>query len=240
MSVSSLCKGRLVVVIAVRLVGFGGGRAMTSDAVLRGARALTLPSVLFTSGLAGHVAAGGVTPAASALVPLFVLTVLAVAAFAMAPISPARAVVLMVGGQGLLHAVLHRHGHDNHVWHRFWCGRGVLAERFSPDDAFGRSGTAWFRDAVDDRRAPDHAVRASGCGGRGWGMAGGRGAGFRHGAGTRCATGRQCVADGRCRGPRRPRWRGCQLSTPSAWLEPTVSSPWLGVGSGLRLPPRPT
>jgi hypothetical protein len=83
---------------------------MTSEAVVRWARALTLPSVLFTSGLAGHVAAGGVTPAASALVPLFVLTVLAVAAFAMAPISPARAGVLMVGGQGLLHAALQLFG----------------------------------------------------------------------------------------------------------------------------------
>ena len=83
---------------------------MTSDAALRWVRALTLPSVLFTSALAGHVAGGGVIPAASVLVPLFVLTLLAVTAFAMAPISPARAVVLMVGGQGLLHAALQLFG----------------------------------------------------------------------------------------------------------------------------------
>jgi hypothetical protein len=83
---------------------------MTSDAVLRWVRALTLASLLFTSGLAGHAIAGGVTPAASMLVFLFVLTLLAVAAFAMAPLGPARAVVLMVGGQGLLHATLQLFG----------------------------------------------------------------------------------------------------------------------------------
>jgi hypothetical protein len=38
---------------------------MTSDAALRWVRALTLPSVLFTSALAGHVAGGGVIPAGS-------------------------------------------------------------------------------------------------------------------------------------------------------------------------------
>ena len=94
---------------------------MTSDAVLRRVRALTLPSVLFISGLAGHVAAGGVTPAASVLVPLFVLTVLAVAPFAGAPISPARVMALLVGGQGLLHVALQllggtAVGHDNCGW----------------------------------------------------------------------------------------------------------------------------
>jgi hypothetical protein len=132
MSVSSLCKERLVVVIAVRLVAFGSGQAMTSDAVLRWARALTLPSVLFTSGLAGHVAAGGVTPAASALVPLFVLTVLAVAAFAMAPISPARAVVLMVGGQGLLHAALQLFGGTAVTATITMCGMGSGVDAVSP------------------------------------------------------------------------------------------------------------
>ena len=61
---------------------------MTSEAVLRRMRALTLPSVLFTTGLAGHAAAGGVTPAASVLVPLFVLTVVAVAQFVGEPYQP--------------------------------------------------------------------------------------------------------------------------------------------------------
>jgi hypothetical protein len=104
---------------------------MTSDAVLRWVRALTLASVLFTSGLAGHVAAGGVTPAASALVPLFVLTVLAVAAFAMAPISPARAVVLMVGGQGLLHAALQLFGGPRVTATITMCGMGSEVDAVS-------------------------------------------------------------------------------------------------------------
>jgi hypothetical protein len=79
---------------------------MTSDAVQRWVRGLTLPSVLFTTALAGHVAGDGVTPAASVLVPLFVLTVIAVAPFTVAPIRPAAAVALLLGGQGLLHAAL--------------------------------------------------------------------------------------------------------------------------------------
>jgi hypothetical protein len=85
---------------------FGGGKAMTSDAVLRWVRVLTLPSVLFSCALAGHAAAGGVTPDTSVLVPLFVLTVVAVASFAGASIRPAGAVALLVAGQGLLHAAL--------------------------------------------------------------------------------------------------------------------------------------
>lgn len=79
---------------------------MGSDAVLRGARVLTLPSVLFASGLGGHAAAGGVTPDPSLLVPLFVLTVFAVAPFVSAPMTPAWSMTLLVGGQGVLHAVL--------------------------------------------------------------------------------------------------------------------------------------
>jgi hypothetical protein len=80
--------------------------AMTSDAVLRWVRALTLPSVLFFSGLAGHATGDGVIPAASVLVVLFVFTVAAVAPFAWTPIRPAATVALLVGGQGLLHAAL--------------------------------------------------------------------------------------------------------------------------------------
>ena len=79
---------------------------MTSDVVLRWVRALTLASVLFTSGLAGHAAGGGLIPAASVLVSLFVLTAVAVALFAGAPVRPAAAVALLIGGQGLLHAAL--------------------------------------------------------------------------------------------------------------------------------------
>ena len=72
----------------------------------RQVRVLTLPSVLFATGLAGHVAADGVTPGTSVLIPLFVLTVVLVARFADAPTSPVRAVALLAGGQGLLHAAL--------------------------------------------------------------------------------------------------------------------------------------
>jgi hypothetical protein len=79
---------------------------MTSDSVRRGMRVLTLPSVLFTSGLAGHALAGGDMPSASVLVPLFLIIVLAVAPFAESASSPARSVVLLAGGQGLLHAAL--------------------------------------------------------------------------------------------------------------------------------------
>ena len=79
---------------------------MASDAALRGMRALTLPFVLFATGLAGHAAAGGVTPDASLLVPMFLLTVFAVVPFAGAPISPAWSMPLLVGGQGVLHAAL--------------------------------------------------------------------------------------------------------------------------------------
>jgi hypothetical protein len=72
----------------------------------RGMRALTLPSVLFTSGLAGHVAGDGPTPPGWVLVALFALTVVAVAPFTSAPLNPARVVALLIGGQGVLHAAL--------------------------------------------------------------------------------------------------------------------------------------
>jgi len=79
---------------------------MTSEAALRWMRVLTLPSMLFTSALAGHAAGDGVIPDASALVAVFVITVIAVAPFTAAPIRPARAVALLLVGQGLLHAAL--------------------------------------------------------------------------------------------------------------------------------------
>jgi hypothetical protein len=79
--------------------------AMTSDAV-RWVRALTLASVLFTGGLAGHAAADGFTPAISVLIPLFMLTVVAVGPFVGAPMSPAQIVASLLGGQVLLHAAL--------------------------------------------------------------------------------------------------------------------------------------
>jgi hypothetical protein len=79
---------------------------MASDEALRGARVLTLPSVLFASGLAGHATAGGVMPAPSLLASLFVVTVFAVAPFATGAIRPAWSMALLVGGQGVLHAAM--------------------------------------------------------------------------------------------------------------------------------------
>jgi hypothetical protein len=79
---------------------------MTSDVVPRWARASTLPSALFISALAGHTAAGGVTPPASLLVFLFVITVAVLVPLIGALISPARIVALLIGGEALLHAAL--------------------------------------------------------------------------------------------------------------------------------------
>jgi hypothetical protein len=111
---------------------FGGGLAMTSDAVLRWVRVLTLPSVLFTCALAGHAAGGGATPDTSVLVPLFVLTVVAVASFAGAAIRPAAAAALLVGGQGLLHAALQLLGGNAVTATAAMCGADTDAVVVSP------------------------------------------------------------------------------------------------------------
>jgi hypothetical protein len=79
---------------------------MTSDTVPRWARALTLPSVLFISALAGHTAAGGVTPPAPVLVFLFAATVAVLVPLVGALSSPARIVALLIIGEGLLHVAL--------------------------------------------------------------------------------------------------------------------------------------
>ena len=86
------------------MLGDGRG-AMTSDAV-RWVRALTLASVLFTGGLAGHAAADDLTPAVPVLIPLFVLTVVAMGPFVGAPLNLARTIALLFGGQVLLHTAL--------------------------------------------------------------------------------------------------------------------------------------
>jgi hypothetical protein len=106
-TVSSSVQGALVLLLAAKFACVRGWiLVMASDAVPRGVRVLTLPLVLFASGLAGHAAAGGVTPAPSLLVPLFVLTVLVAAPFAGAPMRPAWSIALLAGGQGVLHAAL--------------------------------------------------------------------------------------------------------------------------------------
>jgi hypothetical protein len=79
---------------------------MGSDAVRCLVRTLTLPCVLVASGLVGHTAGGGSIPTGSVLVALFVLTLVAVAPFARAPLRAATALALLIGAQGLLHAAL--------------------------------------------------------------------------------------------------------------------------------------
>jgi hypothetical protein len=93
---------------------------MTGDAV-RWVRVLALASLLFGCGVAGHVAAGGLPPTTPVLVPLFVVTVVAVAQFVGAATSPARVAVLLVGGQGLLHAALQLGG-STHIRSHYLCG----------------------------------------------------------------------------------------------------------------------
>jgi hypothetical protein len=74
--------------------------------VLRWVRALTLASVMLAGGLTGHLAAGGVAPASSVLLPVFVLLTAAIAPLLGAPASTPRVVALLTAGQGLLHVVL--------------------------------------------------------------------------------------------------------------------------------------
>jgi hypothetical protein len=93
---------------------------MTGDAV-RWVRVLALASLLFSCSLAGHVAAGGLTPTTPVLVPLFVVTVVAVAQFVGAATSPAWVAVLLVGGQGLLHAGF-QFGGPTHIHMHNLCG----------------------------------------------------------------------------------------------------------------------
>jgi hypothetical protein len=76
---------------------------MRSKTVPRWMRVLTLASVIFTVTLASHVAAHGVIPDASALVRLFVLTVLALPPLAGVSMSPTQVAALLLSGQGLLH-----------------------------------------------------------------------------------------------------------------------------------------
>ena len=74
--------------------------------VLRWMRALTLASVLVTTGLAGHTAADGAVPAPLLLAVLFVGATLVLAPVLGSPVSSLRVAVLVVGGQAILHACL--------------------------------------------------------------------------------------------------------------------------------------
>ena len=214
---------------------------MTSEAVLRWLRALTLPSVLFTTALAGHAAGDGVIPAASVLVPLFVLTVIVVAQFAVAPTRPSAAVAMLLAGQGLLHAAFQLLGGTAVPATTVMCGMGTAVagtDQLPPDDA-SRCHVAWFCDVADGRRAPGDAARALGGRDSGWGVAGLRGAGVLAGGATRCTTSRRRMADGHARGPQDSRRCGHQLSTASARLELAMCHPWLDLDGGCRLAARP-
>ena len=93
---------------------------MTGDGV-RWVRVLALASLLFSCGLAGHVAAGGLRPTTPVLTLLLVVSVVAVAQFVGVATSPARVAVLLVGGQGLLHAALQLGG-STHLRAHHLCG----------------------------------------------------------------------------------------------------------------------
>lgn len=79
---------------------------MEGNGVLRWVRALTLASVMLASGLTGHLAAGGVAPTTTVLLPVFVLLTAAIAPLLGAPASTTRVITLLVAGQALLHVVL--------------------------------------------------------------------------------------------------------------------------------------
>ncbi len=74
--------------------------------VLRWVRALTLASVLMGTGVAGHVAAGGVMPVPAVLVVLLAVATLVLAPGLGSPATSVRVALLVIGGQALLHASL--------------------------------------------------------------------------------------------------------------------------------------
>ena len=74
--------------------------------VLRWMRALTLASVLVSTGVAGHVAAGGAMPEPVLLMLLLVGATLVLAPGLGSPASSVRVALLVVGGQAFLHLSL--------------------------------------------------------------------------------------------------------------------------------------
>ena len=226
----------------VDLLAFGGW-PMTSEAVLRGMRVPTLPSVLFTTGLAGHVAGDGATPAGWVLVALFVLTVVAVAPFVGATLSPARVVALLVGGQGVLHAALQLLGGTAVTATTTMYGEGqrwagVVA---SSSHLMMHPDAAASHGSVMSLMSGGHLVMLLahlGRGGRGRGVAGGWRARLWMLLALTARPLRRRVADDRGRSPRRRR-RCRQLSTASDWLGLAPRGPWLDVDRGCHLAARP-
>lgn len=79
---------------------------MAGDAALRWLRASTLSLVVVLGGLAGHVAAGGVTPSGATVLMMLATTGVLVAPMLGAPASTSRVVVLVAAGQGAVHLAL--------------------------------------------------------------------------------------------------------------------------------------
>lgn len=79
---------------------------MEGNSALRWVRALTLASVMLGSGIAGHAAAGGLVPATSTLLPVFVLFTAAIAPLLDAPASTRRVTALLLLGQVSVHVLL--------------------------------------------------------------------------------------------------------------------------------------
>lgn len=76
------------------------------DAGVLWARAIVLASVTVFLGAAGHVTADGLLPGPAAVVLLYAVTVVGAVAFLARPATATRLVVLLVGGQTLVHLVL--------------------------------------------------------------------------------------------------------------------------------------
>src|SRR5215217_2888555 len=186
---------------------------MTGDTALRWVRALTLPSVLFTSAVASHVAGDGATPNPSVLLPLFVLSVVAASLLEWDTIKPAWAVALLVAGQGLLHAALQI------------LGRAALPATTAMSDLAIRApavpSTSCHLMGHHPVAGGSHGFAMSlmsgghlvmlfthlAAAGRGWSVARGWGPNFRGGAGTHCTTSPGRVANGHARNPRRRQHR---------------------------------
>jgi hypothetical protein len=81
-------------------------RSRGGDTVLRWIRALVLAAVMSATGVAGHVAAYGVAPSVSLLLPVIVVLTVCAAPFLDQPASARRVTGLLVAGQVVLHVVL--------------------------------------------------------------------------------------------------------------------------------------
>ncbi|MCW2826761.1 MAG: hypothetical protein JWQ67_377, partial [Marmoricola sp.] len=81
-------------------------RSRGGDTVLRWIRALVLAVVMSATSVAGHVAAYGVAPSVSLLLPVIVVLTVCAAPFLDQPASARRVTGLLVAGQVVLHVVL--------------------------------------------------------------------------------------------------------------------------------------